>query len=70
MSLTRYIPTVDEELRRDEIACRKISLAIRRYYGLQVDWKAISILGEMVFNLSPYMTRQRIEKWGKERLVV
>ena len=64
-----YIPTVDEELRRKEIYCRKIALAIRRTYGFQIDFRTISIIGEKVFNLSPYEVDLRIEKFGQQLLV-
>jgi len=57
------------ELRRKEIALRKISLAIRREYKIDTDPRVISIIGEKIFNLSPYEVDCAIQEFAQSALV-
>lgn len=67
--LTYQQSYVLDDLRRLNIACRKISLMLRKNYKLIVDPKAVSIIGESVFGLSPYDTYCAIQKYQEEKLV-
>jgi len=69
LGLTYQPPQVLDDLRRYHIACRKISLAIRRAYGLQVDPRAIRVIGEKVFGLSPYQADTAIQRFQEEYFV-
>ena len=67
--LTYQQSYVLDDLRRLEIACRKVSLMLKKNYKLMVDPKAVSIIGESVFGLSPYKTYCEILKFQEEKLV-